>query len=118
MQPKSNANTRRGEIGATIDDKPRVLCLTLGALAELENAFGAEDLAALVRRFSTGGLAARDLTRILGAGLRGGGHEVSDEDVGRMTMEGGAGGFAALVARLLEATFTDGESAGARDTNP
>ena len=44
--------------------------LTLGALAELEAAFGAADLVALTERFGSGRLTARDLTRIIGAGLR------------------------------------------------
>jgi hypothetical protein len=43
-----------GEIEATLDGKPHVLCLTLGALAELESAFAVDDLGALVERFSTG----------------------------------------------------------------
>ena len=39
----------------------RTLVLTLGALAELEAAFGADDLVALAERFGTGRLKARDL---------------------------------------------------------
>ncbi len=38
------ANKKRGEIDAIFDDKPYVLCLTLGALAELESGLGAKDL--------------------------------------------------------------------------
>jgi hypothetical protein len=38
------ANRHRGEIEAVLDGRPRTLCLTLGALAELEAAFGAQDL--------------------------------------------------------------------------
>ena len=45
------ANWRRGEIEAVIGGEQRTLCLTLGALAELEAALGAEDLPALGRRF-------------------------------------------------------------------
>lgn len=99
------ANRYRGEIAATLDGRERRLCLTLGALAELEDAFGADDLAALAERFSAGRLAARDLTRIIGAGLRGAGEEVSDTDVARMTTDGGAAGFARIAADLLKATF-------------
>lgn len=99
------ANARRGEIEAVLDDAPRKLCLTLGALAELESAFGADDLSALVERFSSGRLSALDLTRIIGAGLRGAGHEISDREVGRMRTDGGAAGFAAVATRLLAATF-------------
>jgi hypothetical protein len=43
-----SANRHRGEIEARFDGKPYRLCLTLGALAELEDAFAADDLGALV----------------------------------------------------------------------
>lgn len=99
------ANRYRGEIDAVLSGERYTLCLTLGALAELEDAFGAEDVASLVDRFGTGRLKARDLVRIIGAGLRGAGHEVSDEAVARMTAEGGAAGFARIAADLLTATF-------------
>ena len=39
-----SANRRRGEIVAELDGKGFRLCLTLGALAELEAAYAAEDL--------------------------------------------------------------------------
>ena len=103
------ANRRRGEIAATIDGRERRLCLTLGALAELEDAFGAEDLNALAERFSAGRFSARDLVRVIGAGLRGAGEQVDDAEVAAMTAEGGAGGFAAIVAELLTVTFGGGE---------
>lgn len=100
-----SANRRRGEISAEFDGETMRLCLTLGALAELEAAYAAEDLGALVERFSRGRLASMDMIRIVGAGLRGAGHEVSDEDVGRMGTAGGAAGFAAIVSELLSITF-------------
>jgi len=99
------ANGRRGEIAATIDGRECVLCLTLGALAELENAFGAEDLGAVGERFSTGRFSARDLIRIVAAGLRGAGEAVSDDEVASMKTENGIAGFAAIVAELLRVTF-------------
>jgi hypothetical protein len=99
------ANRRRGEVEAVIDGERRILCLTLGALAELETAFGAESLADLGRRFSAGRLKAADLMAILGAGLRGGGNRLSDEDVAGITVEGGITGAAALVRDLLVVTF-------------
>ena len=79
------ANRRRGEIEAMFDGERRILCLTLGALAELETAFAIDNLNELAARFSRGGLSARDIIRILGAGLRGGGNLYSDEDVAGMT---------------------------------
>jgi len=48
------ANRHRGEIEADIGGARRRLVLTLGALAELEDAFGAEDLVALAERFGSG----------------------------------------------------------------
>ena len=98
-------NPHRGEIEACLDGKPITLCLTLGALAELETAFGHEDMLSLAERFQTGRLSARDAERIIGAGLRGAGHEILDDAVGRMQAEGGAAGFVDIVARLLGATF-------------
>jgi len=99
------ANKHRGEIEATLSGVPYRLVLTLGALAELEDAFGDGDMLALAARFETGRLSARDCVRIIAAGLRGGGHAVSDADVAAMQSDGGAAGFVDIVARLLTATF-------------
>jgi hypothetical protein len=99
------ANPQRGEIAATIDGETRTLCLTLGALAELEARLMAGDLAGLAERFAGGRVSARDLTAILGAGLRGGGNAISDDDLARMSIEGGLKGAAEIAARLLRATF-------------
>lgn len=98
-------NRLRGEISAMLDGRKWTLVLTLGALAELEDAFACGDLTALVERFGSGRLSARDMIRVLGAGLRGAGNEVSDEQVAAMTAPAGAPGFAAIVADLLRATF-------------
>ena len=100
-----SVNRRRGEVEAEFDGRPYRLCLTLGALAELEAAFAADDLAALVERFSSGRLAAADMIRIIGAGLRGGGEAVSDDEVAAMHAPDGAAGFARIAAELLVATF-------------
>ena len=94
------ANKHRGEIEARLDGTTYRLCLTLGALAELEAAFGDDDMLALASRFQKGRLRAVDCVRIIGAGLRGGGHDVCDELVGRMQADGGASGFVEIVARL------------------
>nr|WP_247876629.1 gene transfer agent family protein [Ochrobactrum sp. CM-21-5] len=104
-------NRHRGEVGAKIDGRDWTLCLTLGALAELETAFEADNLADLVSRFSTGRLSASDMQRIICAGLRGGGHAVSPADVADMRAEGGVAGFARIVAALLSATFGVSEKA-------
>lgn len=103
------ANRHRGEIEAEIGGGRRTLVLTLGALAELEAAFGADDLAGLAERFGSGRLRARDLIRIIAAGLRGAGECVSDEDVACMTTPGGAGDYVRICVALIEATFGGGE---------
>lgn len=99
------ANRRRGEVEAVMDGERRILCLTLGALAELEAAFAADDLSGLASRFSSGGLRAADMIRIIGAGLRGGGNLISDDEVAAMSVEGGIATYAAIVGDLLTATF-------------
>jgi hypothetical protein len=109
-------NARRGEVAAMLDGREYRLCLTLGALAELENAFAAEDLGALVERFSTGRLSAGDMLRVIGAGLRGGGNQVGDDEVRAMRSDDGAAGFARIVSELLTATF--GGAGEAARANP
>jgi len=56
-------NSRRGEIACLLDGKPFSLCLTLGALAELEHAFGHDDMLSLAERFQSGRLSASDAQR-------------------------------------------------------
>jgi Phage tail tube protein, GTA-gp10 len=107
----NRANRHRGEVEAVIDGERRILCLTLGALAELETAFGAESLGDLAARFSTGRLKSADLIRILACGLRGGGNRVSDADVAEMAVEGGVAGAAGVVGELLTVTFQTGGAA-------
>ena len=86
-------NAHRGEIEARLDGRPYTLCLTLGALAELEHAFGHEDMLALAERFQRGRLSARDAQRIIAAGLRGAGHDIADVAVAGMQADGGATGY-------------------------
>jgi hypothetical protein len=104
------ANPQRGEVDAVIGGERVTLCLTLGALAELEARLQADDLVGLSERFASGRVSARDLTAILGAGLRGGGNAITDDDLARLTIEGGLKGAAEIAARLLRATF-GGEAA-------
>jgi len=101
----SRANRRRGEIEAEFDGERRILCLTLGALAELETAFAADSLVDLAARFSGGRLKSADIIKVIGCGLRGGGNRLSDEDVAAMAVAGGVSGYAAIVGDLLTATF-------------
>lgn len=109
-------NLHRGEVEVVLDGTPMTLCLTLGALAELESAFGEEDMLALANRFACGRLSARDAIRVLGAGLRGAGHDLADADVAAMQADGAAAGFVEAVARLLTATFGAGDERPSRPT--
>ena len=106
------ANRHRGEISAVLDGRERTLCLTLGALAELEASFGAEDLVALAGRFESGKLSARDIAKIIGCGLRGAGDAVRDDEVFAMRAEGDAAGFAKIAAELIRVTFGGEEREG------
>lgn len=112
------ANKHRGEVTARLDGKDYTLCLTLGALAEMEQAFGAEDMVALAGRFERGRLSAWDAIRVIGAGLRGAGHDVTDEQVAAMRTEEGASGFVTIVVNLLEVTFGGEEAASAAPVQP
>jgi hypothetical protein len=107
----SMANRHRGEIDAEIGGRRRTLVLTLGALAELEQAFAADDLAALAARFGSGRLSARDLVRIIGAGLRGAGEPIGDDEVAMLRIDGGAARFVAIAADLITATFAEAPAA-------
>jgi hypothetical protein len=98
-------NRHRGEIEAELGGRRRRLCLTLGALAELEAAFGADDLSALAERFGSGRLSARDALRVIGAGLRGAGEPITDEEVAQLASGEGAAGYVRIVVELLSATF-------------
>jgi len=106
------ANPHRGEISANLDGKPYTLCLTLGALAELEARLGGEDILALAQRFESGRITAREAMCVIGAGLRGAGHDIADDAVGRMQAEGGVPGYLSLVIHLLQAAFGLDETPG------
>ena len=106
-------NRMRGEVEARLGERRYTLCLTLGALAELESALQVPDILALAERFEAGRLKAQDAIRILGAGLRGGGNAVTDAEVAALPIEGGAVGALRIVGELLKATF-----AGAEDEPP
>lgn len=99
------ANRQRGEIEAVLDGRRYTLCLTLGALAELEAALATGDLMGLARRFEEGKLTAADAIRVIGSGLRGAGNDIDDAAVARMQVDGGAAGYVVIVAELLAATF-------------
>jgi hypothetical protein len=98
-------NRHRGEIEAELSGQRYTLVLTLGALAEIEHAYGGEDLLAIAERFEQGRIKATDAIRVIGAGLRGAGLTITDEDVAKLRVDGGAAGYLRIVAQLLKATF-------------
>jgi Phage tail tube protein, GTA-gp10 len=101
------ANRHRGEIEAELGGQNYNLCLTLGALAEIEHAYGGEDLISIAERFETGRIKATDAICVIGAGLRGAGYTISDDEIARLSVAGGAAGYLRIVADLLKATFTN-----------
>jgi hypothetical protein len=111
------SNPRRGEIEAVLGGRRLTLCLTLGVLAELEAAFGVSDLHGLGERFARGGLRARDLVRIVGAGVRGGGTGLSDEEIAALPLAGGLEPWMEAAAGLLQAAF-GGEGTAPRPPTP
>ncbi|KQP61684.1 hypothetical protein ASG40_04140 [Methylobacterium sp. Leaf399] len=99
------ANRRRGEVPLVIADTRYTLCLTLGALADLEDALQAGDLAGLADRFAGGRLASRDLIALLGAALRGGGHPLDDAAVAALPLAGGLEPIVTALGDVLAAAF-------------
>ncbi len=78
-------NAMRGEVSLMIGGKQATLCLTLGALAEIESALGGEGLSGFASAMKS--LRARDITAILGALMRGGGSTVADEELATMRVD-------------------------------
>ena len=69
-------NGVRGEVVVGLAGVERRLCLTLGALAEIETGLGVDGLEDVAARMKT--LSARDLMVVLAAVLRGGGEAAVD----------------------------------------
>ncbi|MFN3837969.1 MAG: GTA-gp10 family protein [Brevundimonas sp.] len=69
-------NGARGEVGVMLGGERRRVCLTLGALAEIETGLGVDGMAAVAERMKS--LSARDLMVVLAAVLRGGGEVEPD----------------------------------------
>lgn len=99
------ANAYRGEVALRIGGRERVLRLTLGALCELEETCEGGSVVALVERFETGRVLARDLLALIAAGLRGAGEAITLEEVARLEIEGGPVAAARAAAELLRVTF-------------
>jgi hypothetical protein len=99
------ANPWAGEVAVVLDGQRHVAKLTLGALAELEGAVGAETLVDLVARFEAGRFSTRDVLALLVAGLRGGGWQGQARDLMTVEIGGGPVEAARAAAELLARAF-------------
>ena len=99
------ANPWAGEVALEIDGRRHVMKLTLGALAALEAALGADSLVDLVRRFESGGFSSRDVIAVLAAGLEGGGSDLDAAALRRAEIAGGPMAAARAAAELLARAF-------------
>jgi hypothetical protein len=78
-------NGARGEVVAVLAGAERRLCLTLGALAEIETGLELDGLSGLAERMRA--LSARDLTVVLAALLRGGGERALADELDRAAID-------------------------------
>lgn len=97
-------NAARGEVLLAIDGAPRRLCVTLGALAELEAAFDVNSFTELGERLAA--LTASDLIVVLAALTAGGGAAMSSAELGVAEID--AREAAEAVARAFALAFGDG----------
>ncbi|SLN54480.1 gene transfer agent family protein [Roseisalinus antarcticus] len=100
------ANPFAGEVSVTVDGTPRVMKLTLGALAELEAQLEADTLVGLVERFERGAFSSREVMALIVAGLRGGGWRVTADELLTADIEGGPVEAARAAATLLARSFS------------
>ncbi len=106
------ANPWAGEVALVVAGEGRVMRLTLGALAEMEAALGADSLVDLVARFEEGRFSSRDVLAVIVAGLRGGGWHGTAADLLTAEIEGGPLAAARAAAQLLARAFSLPEGQG------
>lgn len=99
-------NRARGETVAVLAGAPRRLCLTLGALAEIEGALDLDGWAALSERLRR--LSARDLLVVLAALLRGGGEVEAAAELARAPVN--VAEAAQAIATAFAAVAADAEA--------
>lgn len=96
-------NKARGEVLLAINGQERRLCVTLGALAELEAAFDVVSLSDLAERLAQ--LTASDLITVLAALTAGGGEAISTHELAAARIEPRQA--AAAVAEAFRAAFDE-----------
>ena len=92
-------NAARGETALAVGGRARRVCLTLGALAEIESALGCRTMAELELRMR--GLSAGDLMIVIAALLRGGGEGETAARIGELDVAPGAAARAVAEAFRL-----------------
>ena len=100
------ANPWTGEVAICLDGQRHVAKLTLGALAELEDALETETLIDLVERFEGRRFSTRDVLALIVAGLRGGGWQGTAADLRTVEIGGGPVEAARAAAELLTRAFS------------
>ncbi|MEM6371510.1 MAG: gene transfer agent family protein [Pseudomonadota bacterium] len=98
-------NPWRGEVTLVIDGCPRVMRLTLGALAGLEAELAEPSLVALVERFEQSRFSSADVLALLKAGLLGGGCGDVSATLDHAVIEGGPMAAARAAAELIARAF-------------
>jgi hypothetical protein len=99
-------NGIRGEAAAWLAGAERTLCLTLGALAEIETALGVKGFGELAERMRA--LSAADLLAVLAALLRGGGEGELAKELARAAIDPRAA--AEAVAKAFAAALPEREA--------
>lgn len=99
------ANRHRGDVPLIMSGRKLSLRLTLGGLAELEDALAAGDLIGLGERLATGRISANDLVGILQIGLKGAGHDLSEAEIRAWSVQDGIAPMLTAIAALFAETF-------------
>lgn len=107
------ANKARGEAELIAGGKNYRLLLTLGALAEIEDGLGLDDLSQVSARLKHA--RAADLAIVAAALMRGGGHDVSPAEVLRLPCDLGA--LVAAVASAFERAGLSREDEAREDSS-
>lgn len=98
-------NKYRGCIAQDFNGFSYNLCLTLGALAELEEALNCQNISCLFKKFQEGYFSTQDIIKILGIALRAGGSDIQDKDIHKWPLDRGFLIYVNTVSRLLQETF-------------
>lgn len=95
-------NAVRGEVALTINDRPYTLCLTLGALAQLETAMNVSSPADVAGRLAA--LSSTDMLMVLSALTAGGGCAMSVDElsIARIDPRAAASAVAAAFAAVAQ----------------